>query len=195
MMLSGIRLGFCMTGSFCTFADTFIQLEKLIGMGAEVTPIISYSVRDFDTRFGTATETREKLTALCHHPIIDTIPGAEPLGPKKLLDILVIAPCTGNTMAKIASAITDTPVTLACKAHLRNDRPVVLAVATNDGLSGSARNLGSIRTMRHVYLTPMYQDDPQGKPNSLVAINDLLPDAVVAALEGKQVQPVMGGWM
>ncbi len=190
MSLHNVRLGYAMTGSFCTFEQTFEQLEKIVALGAHVTPILSYSVRDFDTRFGSAEQTRSRLEALCHAPIIDTIPTAEPIGPKDLFDLIVVAPCTGNTMAKIANAITDTPVTMACKAHLRNLKPVLLAVSTNDALSGNARNLGTILNMKNITLTPLYQDSPLGKPNSLVANYELLIDSIHAALDGRQLQPL-----
>ncbi len=187
------KIGFAMTGSFCTFTDAFNQLVVLLSEGAELTPIISYAVRDFDTRFGKAAEHRRYLETMCHRPIIDSIPAAEPIGPKALLDMVIVCPCTGNTLAKIVNGITDTPVTMAVKAHLRNKGPVLLAVASNDALSGNAKNLGLAMNERNIYFVPMRQDSPEGKPSSLVAVNELLAEAAEAAFAGRQLQPMLLG--
>jgi dipicolinate synthase subunit B len=191
MLLEGIKVGFAMTGSFCTFAKTLPQIENLVKEGAEVFPIISLSVNEFDTRFGKADDLTMKLKQITGKEPINTIVGAEPIGPKSLLDILVIAPCTGNTISKIANAITDGPVTMACKAHLRNMKPVVIAVSTNDGLSANAKNIGALLNMKHMFMVPFGQDDPVKKCTSLVADFEMLVPAVVEALSEKQIQPVL----
>lgn len=191
MLLEGVRVGFAMTGSFCTFAKTIPQIEVLVKEGADVFPIISESVDKFDTRFGTAEDLKNKLTLITGKKPISTIVGAEPIGPKGLLDILVIAPCTGNTIAKIANAITDGPVTMACKAHLRNMRPVVVAVSTNDGLSANAKNIGTLLNMKNIYMVPFGQDDPIKKCTSLVADFDQILFAVQSALQNIQMQPIL----
>lgn len=191
MLLEGVRVGFAMTGSFCTFAKTIPQVQILVNEGAEVIPIISESVNEFDTRFGTAEDLKNTLQTITGKKPINTIVEAEPIGPKALLDILVIAPCTGNTIAKIANAITDGPVTMACKAHLRNMRPVVIAVSTNDGLSANAKNIGTLLNMKNIYMVPFGQDDPIKKCTSLVADFDQLLPAVLSALQNSQMQPIL----
>lgn len=191
MELAGKKVGFALTGSHCTFGQVLPQLQKIVSLGAEVVPIVSPAVENSDTRFGKAADWMQKLTEIAGRPPIKTIVAAEPIGPKKLLDVLVIAPCTGNTMAKLANGITDTPVLMAAKACIRNQRPVVLAIATNDGLGMNAKNLGVLLNARHVYFVPFGQDDPVGKVNSLVAHMELLPETVAAALEGRQIQPVL----
>jgi len=191
MQLKGVRVGFAITGSFCTFAKTIPQIEILVNEGADVFPIISESVNDFDTRFGMAEDFKNTLQLLTGKTPINSIIDAEPIGPKALLDILIIAPCTGNTIAKIANAVTDGPVTMACKAHLRNMRPVVIAISTNDGLSANAKNIGVLLNMKNIYMVPFGQDDPIKKCTSLVAdFNQILP-AVLGALQNNQVQPVL----
>jgi dipicolinate synthase subunit B len=187
------RVGFALTGSFCTIDKALRAMEEAAGEFSHLIPILSPVTGETDTRFGRADDLREKVTALCGGPIIDTIPGAEPIGPKKLLDALVIAPCTGNTLAKLAAGIADTAVTMAAKAHLRNGRPVILAVSTNDGLAGAARNLGELLARRHYYFVPFRQDDPQGKPTSLVADMSLVTATVKEALAGRQIQPMLLG--
>jgi len=167
------------------------QVKKLVEEGAVIYPVISSSVDKTDTRFGTAERWKKAMQEITDNPIINTIVGAEPFGPQKLVDVMVVAPCTGNTLAKLANAITDSPVLMAVKAQLRNQRPVVLAVSTNDGLGLNARNLGVILNAKNIYVVPFGQDNPTGKPNSVKAKMDLLPDTIVLALQGKQVQPVL----
>jgi dipicolinate synthase subunit B len=191
MLLDGVRVGFAITGSFCTFSKIIPQIENLVNEGADVIPIISESVNKFDTRFNTADDFKNKLQLITGKAPINTIVGAEPIGPKALLDILIVAPCTGNTIAKIANAITDGPVTMACKAHLRNMRPVVIAVSTNDGLSANAKNIGTLLAMKNVYMVPFGQDDPIKKCTSLVADFDKILPAVISALSNKQLQPML----
>lgn len=193
MLLEGVRVGFAITGSFCTFTKIIPQIEILVKEGADVLPIISESVDKFDTRFGTAEDLKNNLTLITGKKPINTIVEAEPIGPKGLLDILVIAPCTGNTIAKIANAVTDGPVTMACKAHLRNMRPVVVAVSTNDGLSANAKNIGTLLNMKNIYMVPFGQDDPIKKCTSLVADFDQILFAVQSALQSIQMQPVLIG--
>jgi dipicolinate synthase subunit B len=191
MLLKGVTVGFAITGSFCTFEKTIPQIENLISEGADIYPIISQSVNDFDTRFGMSEDLKNKLQLITGKKPINTIVDSEPIGPKALLDILVIAPCTGNTIAKIANAITDGPVTMACKAHLRNMRPVVLAISTNDGLSANAKNIGTLLNMKNIYMVPFGQDDPVKKCTSLVANFDQLLPAVLSALQNIQIQPIL----
>lgn len=187
-----IRLGFAMTGSFCTFARVLEVLEGMAQSGDyAITPILSDHAASMDTRFGAAQELCSRLTALTGRPILRTIQDTEPIGPKGLFDVLVIAPCTGNTLAKLAHSIIDTPVAMAAKSHLRRDRPVVLAVSTNDGLSGSACNLGTLLNRRHYYFVPFGQDAPYTKPRSLVADMSQIPASVEAALRGEQLQPLL----
>ena len=189
--MKDITIGFAISGSFCTFDAAIGALETLCAAYACVIPILSENAYSTDTRFGAAAEFRARVEHVCNTPIIHDIPGAEPIGPQKLLDILVVAPCTGNTLSKIAHGITDTCVTMAAKAHLRNNRPLLIAVSSNDALGGSAVNLGTLLSRRNVYFVPFYQDDPVNKPTSLVANLALLPDAVDAALAGRQIQPII----
>ena len=187
-----IRLGFALTGSFCTFPNIVAVLEKMLqSKEYDIIPILSAHAATMDTRFGTAAEWRDTLERMTGKSVIDTIQGAEPIGPKGLLDVLVIAPCTGNTLAKLAHSITDTPVTMAAKSQLRCDRPVVLAISTNDGLAGSAVNLGTLLCRRNYFFVPFGQDAPMEKPRSLVADMMRIPDTVYAAQRGEQVQPVL----
>lgn len=187
-----IRVGFAMTGSFCTFAKALDVLEAMVRSGEyAITPILSDHAASMDTRFGTAQDLQTRLTELTGNPIVQTIQQAEPIGPKGLLDVLVVAPCTGNTLAKLAHSIIDTPVTMAVKSHLRRDRPVVLAVSTNDGLSGSAFNLGTLLNRRHYYFVPFGQDAPYTKPRSLVADMSQIPSTIASALRGEQQQPLL----
>jgi len=191
VLFKGIRVGFALTGSFCTFTKVFSEIEKLVSEGADVYPIISESVDKTDTRYGSAIEWKNRLRVITGKDIISTIAAAEPIGPKRLLDILVVAPCTGNTLAKLANAINDTPVTMAVKAHLRNQKPVVIAVSTNDALGNNAKNLGVLLNSKNVYFVPFEQDDPDTKQNSLVAKMDLLIPTILEALQGKQIQPIL----
>lgn len=187
-----IRIGFAMTGSFCTFAKALEQLTLLSQQGKwDILPILSDNAYKMDTRFGTAQSTIDTMEALCGKEVLHTIPQVEPIGPKGMLDVLVVAPCTSNTLAKIANGINDTPVTMAVKSHIRNDKPVVLAVSTNDALAAAARHIGQLMNQRNLYFVPLKQDDPKGKPRSMVADLSLLIPTVEAALEGKQLQPMM----
>ncbi len=186
-----LRVGYAFCGSFCTFAKSMAVLEKLAGMYQHVQPIVSEISAATDTRFGAAHDFMKEMERICDKRVISTIAAAEPIGPKGLLDVLVIAPCTGNTLAKMALGVTDSSVTMAAKAHLRNQRPVVVAVSTNDGLSTSLGNIGELLCRKHVYFVPFTQDDPQRKPNSLVADFSLIPDAIQAALRGEQLQPIL----
>lgn len=189
--LKGVRIGFALCGSYCVFSKVFPIVGKIMGEGAEVFPIISENAAATDSRFGTAREHLEYLEQVTGKPIIRTIAQAEPIGPKKMLDILLIEPCTGNTLAKLASGIADTTVTLAAKAHLRNQRPVVLAVSSNDALAGNAASLGRLLDRRDFYFVPFRQDDPWGKPRSLVADFEKTADTIREALAGRQIQPLL----
>lgn len=183
-------VGFALCGSFCTFRKAIDALRALTAQYT-VVPIFSDAAWETDTRFGASADFRAEVTALCSTEPLHTLAQVEPLGPKRLLDLLIVAPCTGNTLGKLANGIADSPVSFACKAHLRNGRPVLLAVSTNDGLSGSAANLGALLARRHFYFVPFGQDSPTGKPASLVAHFSLLPEAAEAALRGEQLQPLL----
>ena len=184
-------VGFAMCGSYCTYEKTFEGLYDLMTVFPDVIPILSENSAKTDSRFGTAEEHRVLLEEMTGKTPISTIVEAEPFGPKKLLDVLVVAPCTGNTLAKLASGVADTPVTLAVKAHLRNGRPVVIAVSTNDGLAAAGKNIMELMNRKNYYFVPFGQDDPEGKPTSLVADMGKLKDTVLMALEGRQIQPVL----
>lgn len=188
-----ITVGFAFCGSFCTLSKAITALEAVKARYAHVVPIVSPAVADTDTRFGPAHEFMREMERICDTRVIKTLKEAEPIGPKKLLDALVICPCTGNTLAKLAHGVTDTSVTLAAKAHLRNGRPLVLAPSTNDGLAAAAPNIGALLGRKHVYFVPFRQDDPVGKPTSLVADFDLVPATLEKALQGEQLQPVLLG--
>lgn len=190
-MLEGMRVGFAVTGSFCTHRASLQAMEDLVKRGVDVYPILSYNSSEMSTRFMANTELIERSIAISGHEPICTIKDAEPIGPKKLFDAVVIVPCTGNTLAKLANSITDTPVLMAAKSHLRNNRPLILAVSTNDGLSGSAKNIGLLLSMKNYYFVPFGQDDCVRKPFSLVADFSMLGETLSSALEGKQVQPVL----
>ncbi len=181
-------IGYAMCGSFCTFADSFESLEKLKNIYGEVLPIMSHNAYSTDTRFGNSRDWVEKIEMLCGRKIINTIADAEPLGPQIALDALVISPCTGNTLAKIANGITDTSVCMAAKAHLRTDRPLVIALASNDAMSANLGNLARLLSRKSVYFVPMKQDDPVKKPHSLVADFSLLPQVLNNAMSGKQTR-------
>ena len=186
-----IRVGFAICGSFCTHSKALQALEQVTATYDTVIPILSEISAATDTRFGTAQALIERVRELTGREIISTVRQAEPIGPKALLDVLVIAPCTGNTAAKLAAGITDTAVTMAAKAHLRNGRPVVLALASNDGLSSGAKNIGELLNRKNYYLVPFGQDDPVKKPCSLIADFDQIIPTVEAALEGRQIQPIL----
>ena len=185
-----MNIGFAMCGSYCTFAKVFPVMEAL-AREHRVIPIFSDTVQRTDSRFGDAAEFYDKAFQITGAEPICSILEAEPIGPKKLLDALVIAPCTGNTLAKLAHSIADTPVTMATKSHLRNGRPVVVAVSTNDGLAGAAENLGRLLARKNYYFVPFGQDDPKGKPTSLVAHFEKIPETVEMALKGVQIQPLL----
>lgn len=187
------RVGFALCGSFCTHAQVLEALEQMTELYETVIPIASELTAFTDTRFGTSDALMERLEDLTGQEVLCDIPAVEPIGPKGLLDVLVIAPATGNTIAKLAAGITDTAVTMAAKAHLRNGRPVVVAVSTNDGLAGAARNIGELLCRKHFYFVPFRQDDPEGKPTSLVADMTKVTETVTAALQGRQVQPLLLG--
>lgn len=189
-MADKIRLGFAMCGSFCTFKLVLEELERL-AKDYDITPIMSQGAAFTDTRFGKAEDFRRRVAEICGREPITTIADAEPIGPRALLDVLVIEPCTGNTLGKLANGITDTPVTMAAKAHLRNGRPLVLAVSTNDALGASARNIGTLMNAKNIFFVPMRQDSPRGKPTSLVADFSETAAAIKSALEGRQTQPLL----
>ena len=185
-----MNIGFALCGSFCTFSSVFATMENL-SHTHQLTPIFSHSAYTIDSRFGTAREHIHRATEICGTAPLYTIPQVEPIGPKRLLDILVIAPCTGNTLAKLAHSIADTPVTMAAKSHLRNGRPVLVAVSTNDALAGAAENIGKLLARKHYYFVPFGQDDAVGKPTSMVADFGKIPETLEAALEGRQIQPIL----
>ena len=185
------RLGFAFCGSFCTHKKVLEEYLKLTEEYETVVPIVSEIVANTNTRFGTAAELLDQIEKAARHPIIRSIQAAEPIGPKRLLDIIVVAPCTGNTLAKLAHGITDSAVTMAVKAHLRNDRPVVLAVSTNDALGANAENIGKLLVRKNFYFVPFGQDDPVGKPCSLVSDMGKIGETVKEALTGTQIQPIL----
>ena len=186
-------VGFALSGSFCSFGETMPALEEAVRTFRRVVPILSETAAGTDTRFGTAESHIHEISRICGAAPVTTIAGAEPIGPKGLLDLIIVAPCTGNTLGKLAHGITDTAVTMAVKAHLRNGRPVLLAVSTNDGLGASGPNLMELMQRKHIYVVPFRQDDPEKKPQSLKADLDLLIPAAEAALEERQLQPVLLG--
>jgi dipicolinate synthase subunit B len=183
-------IGYALCGSFCTWNDSYKQMMKLVADGYPLQPIMSEIAYTTDTRFGKAKEWIERIEQLCDREIIHTIPTAEPLGPKSPLELLIIAPCTGNTLAKLANGITDSPVCMAAKAHLRTDRPLIIALASNDAMSANLKNIGALLTRQSVYFVPVRQDDPIGKPHSLVADFEQIPFAIEKAKEGKQIRPL-----
>lgn len=183
-------VGYAMTGSFCTFDKTIQEMAKLVSLGCDVIPIMSENAYSTSTRFGKARDIVTRVEDICLKSVIHTINGAEPIGPKGLCDIIVVAPCTGNTLSKIALGITDTAVAMAVKSQLRIGAPVLLAPASNDALGASAENIGKLLNRKNVYFVPMSQDDPERKPNSLVAHFDRIPDCIESALKGRQPQPI-----
>lgn len=190
-MKGNITIGFAFSGSFCTFAKAFAAAESLIENGYEIIPIFSGNSQITDSRFGNAEDFIKRAESLSGRGAIKTISEAEPIGPKKLIDVLVIAPCTGNTIAKLANGIADTTVTLAAKSHLRNKRPVIIAVSTNDGLGANASNIGTLLARKNIYFVPFGQDDCFEKENSLISHFDLILPTINAALNGKQLQPLL----
>ena len=184
------RLGLALCGSYCTYEKLFKAAETLAET-YDLVPIMSENAAETDSRFGTASANIKRLMEITHRPVATTIAEAEPLGPKLPMAALVIAPCTGNTLAKLANGITDTAVTMAAKAHLRNGRPLVIAFSTNDGLSGSAENIGRLLNRKNVYFVPFSQDDAENKPRSLQSDFTLIPETLALALEGRQIQPII----
>jgi dipicolinate synthase subunit B len=191
MNWQGITVGYALTGSHCTLEEVMPQIKRFVDAGAKVIPIVSFTITSTDTRFGKSEDWQKQLKAITGHDLIASIVDAEPLGPSKLLDVLVIAPCTGNTTSKLANAMTESPVLMAAKAQMRNQRPLVLAISTNDGLGLNAMNIAKLLISKHIYFVPFGQDAPGTKPNSLVARMDLVMDACEAALQGKQLQPMI----
>ena len=191
MDLKDKKIGFAITGSFCTLSKTVKALEALKNTGAIITPILSTTVATLDTRFYKSSDFIKDVTDITGIAPITSIANAEPIGPKKMFDLLIVAPCTGNTLSKLSYGITDTPVTMAVKAHLRNARPLLIAVSTNDGLAGSAKNIGHLLNYKNVYFVPFNQDDAIKKPTSLVADFDKIVESASLALDKQQVQPVI----
>lgn len=185
-----MKIGFAMSGSFCTYSAVFPVMTALARQHTLI-PVFSFNAATIDSRFGTAQEHIRMTREICGRDPICTIEQAEPIGPKKLLDILIIAPCTGNTMAKLAHGIADTPVTMAAKSHLRNGGPVLIAPATNDALAVAAENIGKLLVRKNIYFVPFGQDDPHRKPTSMIADFTQIPQAMAAAMEGKQLQPIL----
>lgn len=186
-------IAFAMTGSYCTFERVLAQMEELVRRGYDVLPVLSFNAGEIDTRFMTAEHLRGRVVEITGHEPVDTMTGAEPIGPKRMSDLYLIAPATGNSLAKLVNGIYDTPVLLGAKSHLRNERPLVLAVSTNDGLSMAAQNVGRLLMWRNVYFVPFGQDDPIKKPRSLVADFTLIPRTIAAALSGVQIEPILTG--
>ncbi|MDO4945559.1 MAG: dipicolinate synthase subunit B [Ruminococcus sp.] len=191
MSLEGVKIGFGLSGSFCTFDKAFEAAQSLADKGAELIPVMSFNAASLSTRFGTAEENIRKLEDIAKRRVIKTIEEAEPIGPKKLCDIMIVAPCTANTLAKLALGITDSPLTMAVKSHLRNGRPVVIAVSTNDALAGCAKNIGILQNYKHYYFVPYSQDNYAAKPNSIVADFTLIGETAENALQGRQIQPLI----
>ncbi len=188
--MKDITVGFALCGSFCTFDKVIKEIEFLSKKNLNVIPIMSYEASSTDTRFGKASDFINKLETITGNKVIKTISDAEPIGPKKLLDILIVAPCTGNTLGKLANGIFDTPVTLSVKSHLRNQRPVLIGVSTNDALGASAKNIGILMNVKNIFFIPMSQDDCKTKPNSIVAEFDCIYDSMLLALKKEQIQPI-----
>ncbi|MDP1418017.1 dipicolinate synthase subunit B [Peribacillus simplex] len=191
MSLKGKRIGFGLTGSHCTYDEVFPEIEKLVNEGAEVIPIVTSTVQNTETRFGKGEDWVERIEKLTGNHVVDTIVKAEPLGPKLPLDCMVIAPLTGNSMSKMANALTDSPVLMAAKATMRNHRPVVIAISTNDALGLNGVNLMRLMAAKDIYFVPYGQDNPTGKPSSMVARMSMIRDTIISALEREQIQPVI----
>jgi len=188
-ILKGLRIGVAICGSFCTFKKSFEAAKRLADFGAELIPIMSFNASALSTRFGKAEDNVKIFEEIAGRPVINTIEAAEPIGPKKMTDIMLLPNCTGNTLAKLSLSVTDSPVTMAVKSHLRGGKPVVINVATNDALSGSAKNIGALMNLRHYYFVPIRQDDYIKKPTSVVGDFDRIEETIIAALNGMQVQP------
>lgn len=193
MSLSKCNIGFGITGSFCTFDKVKGELKEIADMGAEIYPIFSFHAADYDTRFGEGDKHVEDIERIAGRKGIKTIMEAEPIGPKGYLDVMVIAPCTGNTLAKLVHGIIDTPVLMAAKAHLRNNKPLIISVSTNDALGMNFKNIGELMNIKNIYFVPYGQDDYIKKPNSLISDVSLIPATIEAALSGRQLQPVIVG--
>ena len=191
MNLKNKKIGFVLTGSFCTFSKTIPKMKELIEKGAEVIPIMSFNSYNLDTKFGKAQDFINEIEEITGKKIIHTIQEAEPIGPKRLTDIMVVAPCSGNTMAKLACDIIDTPATMAVKSHLRNNLPVVIAPSTNNGLSGNAKNIGILLNRKHYYFVPFRQDNPITKPRSIVFDSEYIVKTIESALEHEQIEPIL----
>ncbi len=189
--MQNIKLGYAFCGSFCTINKSLAVLKELAIHNIDITPIMSEITYSTDTRFAKSSEFNAAVEEICGKKIIHTVPAAEPIGPKNLLDVIVVAPCTGNTISKIALGITDTAVTMAVKAHLRNQKPVVLGIATNDALGATAKNIGLIHNTKNIYFVPYGQDDPSSKTTSLVCDFTKIPETIEKALNGEQIQPVI----
>ena len=191
MIFDGIKIGFILTGSFCTFKKTIPKIKELINNGAKVLPIMSSNAYNTDTKFGKAKLFNEEIENITNNKIIHTLQDAEPIGPKKLTDIMVIAPATGNTIAKLANDIIDTPAVMAAKSHLRNGKPLIIAPSTNNGLTGNAENIGKLLNRKNYYFVPFRQDNPITKPSSIVFDENYLIKTIEYALEGEQIQPLL----
>lgn len=189
--LKGLNLGVAVCGSFCTFEKAISLIEELVGMGINVYPIMSFNAYNTTTRFGNQADIIARIEAITNRPIIHTIVGAEPLGPKAIIDAILIAPCTGNTLAKMSCSIIDTPVLLAAKSLMRNNKPVIIALSTNDGLGLNLKNIGELMNKKHVYFVPLGQDDMVKKPYSLVADLTKAADTLALALDHQQIQPIL----
>ncbi len=190
-MKDKLTFGFCLTGSFCTFERAVTQIEYLVSKNINVLPIMSYNAYKTDTRFGKAEDFIRRIENITGNKVICTLTDAEPIGPKSLTDLMIVLPCTGNTLSKLKNGIYDTPVTLAVKSHLRNQRPVLIGVSSNDSLSSSAKNIGELLNYKHYYFIPLVQDNPKMKPFSIVCDFEKTYEAALSALEGKQIQPML----
>ena len=186
-----LNIGYALTGSFCTLEQSLKQIQKLIDSGHNVLPIMSYNCANTDTKFGKATDFILRIEKLTGNTIIKTLTEAEPIGPKNLTDVMVVLPCTGNTISKLKNGIYDTPVTLAVKSHLRNRKPVIVGVSTNDALSVTAKNIGELMNYKYHHFIPLKQDNPYTKPSSIVCDFELLTDTIKAAINGEQLQPML----
>lgn len=191
MNWNGLTVGFGLTGSHCTFDEVMPEIQRFVDAGANVVPIVSHTLMTTDTRFGTSQDWQERIKQITGNDLIGSIVDAEPLGPKKLLDVMLIAPCTGNSLSKLANALTDSPVLMAAKAQMRNQRPLVVAISTNDALGLNAANLAKLLVTKNIYFVPFGQDAPDVKPNSLVARMDMIKETCETALDGKQLQPMV----
>ena len=191
VIIMAIKLGFALCGSFCTFSKVIPCIEELKNSGMDIYPVMSFNAYETDTRFGTAQSFIDRIESICGHEIIHTLTQAEPIGPKNIIDALVIAPCTGNTLAKLSTGIADTPVTLAAKSTLRNGNPVIIAVSTNDALSNAAKNIGNLLNYKNIYFVPYGQDDSEKKPTSIVADFSKIKETFLDAIVGKQIQPIL----